>query len=107
MSSISSDSLHEVLETIKNISSSDVSEAMASFNRYGIVSDNAMDYTRVVYEHGESQLCRKLKEVGFSGEVEVVGKYIDHEGNAYAVYDPTIYTADEALSWLEDHYRSA
>lgn len=107
MSSISSDSLHEVLETIKNISSVDVAEAMASFNRHGIVSDTVMDYTRVVYEHGEDQLCRKLKEVGFSGEVKVVGKYIVHEGNAYAVYDPTIYTADEALSWLEDHYRNA
>ena len=106
MSSISGNSLHEVLDTIKKISSADVSEAMASFNRYGIVSDNAMDYTRVVYEHGNSQLCRKLKEVGFSGEVKVVGKYIDYEGNAYAIYDPAIYTAREALSWLEDHYRS-
>lgn len=107
MSNMSSDSLHEVLETIRNISSADVAEAMASFNRYGIVSDTAMDYTRVVYEHGESQLCRKLNEVGFSGEIKVVGKYIDHEGNVYAIYDPTIYTADEALSWLERHYRNA
>lgn len=107
MSLISDDNLQAVLESIESISSSDVSEAMIIYNKYGIVPDDAMHYSRVVYEHGKISFIEKLKDIGFRGEIHIVGKYREFEGNVYVVYDSSIYSSEEALVWLDGYYDDA
>jgi len=93
--------LEKLVEIIEFTDSDSLAEALTIFNQQGIIASSALPYLAVVFDNVPTQLCNKLKQVGFKGDIHIVNLNTDRKANCYAVYDSGHFSANEAQAWLE------
>lgn len=80
-------------------------EAKSLFNRYGIVSDEELLFSRTIFDSKSPEFFKMLRDAGFVGEMEIAGNFLPQCSNVYALFNPKIYTRRQALDWLDEKYR--
>ena len=93
--------LEQLIEIIEFTDSDSLADALESFNEQGIIANTALPYLAVIFANVPTQLCDKLKQVGFKGDIHIVNLNTDSKSNCYAAYDACRFSANEALAWLE------
>lgn len=93
--------LEQLIEIIEFTDSDSLADGLETFNQTGIIAHTALPYLAVVFDNAPTQLCHKLKQIGFKGSVNIAHLNTDALGHCYAVYDAADYSHDEAQSWLE------
>ncbi|GIC76717.1 hypothetical protein [Moritella sp. F3] len=93
--------LEQLIEIIEFTDSDSLADALQVFNHQGIIANSALPYLAVVFDNAPTQLCHKLKQVGFKGDIDIKGLNTDSKGQCYAVYDTNRFNAIEAQGWLE------
>lgn len=90
----------EILDFISGIADSEIVHIIEQLETYGIVSDYNLSISRVVFDQAGKELIEHLKTEGFSGDLFIIGRYIDYVGNVYAIYDTSRFEMNEAREWL-------
>lgn len=93
--------LEQLIEIIEFTDSDSFADALESFNEQGIIANSALPYLAIIFENVPTQLCDKLKQVGFKGEIHITTLNTDGKGKCQAVYDASRFSVNEAQAWLE------
>jgi hypothetical protein len=93
--------LEQCIEIIEFTDSDSLADALDAFNQHGIIANSALPYLAVIFDNAPTQLCHKLKQVGFKGDLDIKGLNIDSKGLCYVVYDKSSFNANDAQAWLE------
>lgn len=93
--------LEQLIEIIEFTDSDSLADALQSFNEQGIIANSALPYLAVIFDNVPTQLCNKLKQVGFKGDIYIAVLNTDSKGKCYAVYNASRFSANEAQGWLE------
>lgn len=106
MSSLSEDGLNLLKASINELSIENAKNAIDQLNYDGITVDNELPFLGSTYNQLPEELCKKLQGFGIPFLPKVIGTYLTKEGNVFAIYNPSIFNPDEAISWLKIWYKN-
>ncbi len=88
-----------MIEIIEFTDTDNFSEALDIFNKNGIVFASMLPLLDVVFDLAPQQLCRKLKDIGFKGSIEVVKISKNHRSD-YVIYDSQQLKISDVEHWV-------
>lgn len=89
--------LEQVVEIIEFTDTDHLAHAMEVFNQHGFVSDALLPFLGVVFEQAPGQLCNKLSQVGFKGDVTLAVVDKATAESSYVVFNADQYSENEAI----------
>jgi len=93
--------LEQLIEIIEFTDSDSLADALESFNEQGIIANSALPYLAIIFTNVPTQLCDKLKQVGFKGDICITALNTDSKGKCHAIYDACRFSVNDAQAWLE------